>query len=118
MILSIKIWKQIMRKITLLILMIASAGCVMASFTTPARAQYCEGTVHGIQGRYNKSTGAGFLAMRAAPRTAATQVGELFNGDKVEIFERRRKWYKVATAAGPMVEGWVNARWLRNDCHY
>jgi uncharacterized protein YgiM (DUF1202 family) len=107
-----------MRKILIAISTTVSALALSSSISTPAYAQYCEGTVHGLYGRYNPSTGAGFLAMRAGPGAAATLVGELFNGDKVEIFQRRGNWYKVATASGPMLEGWVNARWLWNDCRY
>jgi uncharacterized protein YgiM (DUF1202 family) len=110
--------RQIMRKIILALSLTASSLMLVTNFSTPAQAQYCEGTVHGLSGHYNPATGAGFLAVRAGPRAAATQVGELFNGDKVEVFQRRGRWYKVATTEGPMVEGWVNARWLWNDCRY
>jgi Bacterial SH3 domain len=106
-----------MRKIILALTMAASTLVLISGFSAPARAQYCEGTVHGLSGRYNPATGAGFLAVRAGPRSAATQVGELFNHDKVEVFQRRGNWYKIA-ATDSDVEGWVNARWLWNDCRY
>jgi Bacterial SH3 domain len=107
-----------MRKIVLALSLAVSTVILTTSFTTPARAQYCEGTVHGLSGHYNAATGAGFLAVRAGPRASASQRGELFNGDTVEIFQRRGNWYKVATTELPMLEGWVNARWLWNDCRY
>ena len=94
----------------------ATLGILTAS-STMAQAEMCTGTVHGLSGHYNPATGAGFLAVRAGPRTSATQVGELFNGDQAEIFDRRGKWYKVAALNGP-VEGWVSRRWLANDCGY
>lgn len=80
-----------------------------------AQAQYCEGTVHGLSGRYNPATGSGFLAVRTRPSTRAPQVGELFNGDTVEIFDRRGNWYRVAMGG---IDGWASARWLRNSCRY
>lgn len=83
----------------------------------PAAAQYCEGTVHGLSSRYNAATGAGFLAVRAGPRKSASQVGELYNRDKVEIFTRRGNWYKVAATDGS-TEGWANASYIWNDCDY
>lgn len=107
-----------MRKIILTLGATVSTLVMFGGFSAPAVAQYCEGTVHGLSAHYNPATGAGFLAVRAGPRPAATQVGELFNGDKVEVFQRRGRWYKIATAELPLVEGWVNARWLWNDCRY
>jgi SH3-like domain-containing protein len=103
-----------MRK-TLLIL------AAIGTFTTlaaPAHAQYCEGKVHGLSSHYNPATGSGFLAVRAGPKKTATQVGELFNGDKVEIFQRKGKWYKIATQELPLVEGWVHKSFLSNSCPY
>jgi uncharacterized protein YgiM (DUF1202 family) len=97
------------------LLVIATATLAMA---TAAHAQMCTGTVHGLSGHYNPATGAGFLAVRAGPKSAATQVGELFNGGQVEIFTRKGKWYKIATLNGPAIEGWANRRWLSNDCGY
>ncbi len=102
---------------TVLAFTIAAGFAALAS-TTPAQAQYCEGTVHGLSSHYNPATGAGFLAVRSKPRATSHKRGELFNGDKVEIFDRRGNWYKVATAQGPMLEGWANARWIDNDCNY
>ena len=107
-----------MRKLISALAVSASTLILVANISSPAHAQYCEGTVHGLASYYNPATGSGFLAVRAGPRAVATQVGELFNGDKVEVFTRRGNWYKVATASGPMVEGWVNARWLYNECGY
>ena len=86
--------------------------------STHAVAQYCEGTAHGLSGRYNPATGAGFLAVRAGPKRSAAQVGELFNGDTVEVFNRRGTWYRVASTSTPIIEGWVSARYLSNECDY
>jgi hypothetical protein len=96
---------------------IALALILNAATAPHASAQYCEGKVHGLSSRYNPATGAGFLAVRAAPRKSAHQVGELFNGDTVEAFDRRGNWYRVAATDGSS-DGWASARWIRNDCDY
>ncbi|MEO5759681.1 MAG: SH3 domain-containing protein, partial [Mesorhizobium sp.] len=56
--------------------------------SAPAGAQYCEGTVHGLSGRYNLATGSGFLAVRTRPNSSSRMIGQLFNGDHTEIFDR------------------------------
>ncbi len=106
-----------MRKFALAFAPIALALIVNASTSPEASAQYCEGTVRGLSSHYNPSTGAGFLAVRTAPRKSSAQTGELFNGDKVEIFDRRGNWYRVAATDGSS-DGWASARWIRNDCGY
>jgi hypothetical protein len=55
--------------------------------------------------------------VRTAPRKSAHQVGELFNGDTVEVFDRRGNWYRVAATDGSS-DGWASTRWIRNDCDY
>jgi uncharacterized protein YraI len=99
-----------------MLLSIAALAAVLA-FAAPASAQYCEGKVRGLSSHYNPRTGEGFLAVRAGPSRSAAQYGELFNGDTVEIFTRKGKWYKIAATNGS-VEGWASVRWIRNDCHY
>ncbi len=96
----------------------ATIAAVLAtgmSASTPAMSQYCEGTVHGLSSRYNLATGSGFLAVRARPKASSRMVGQLFNGDTVEIFDRRGNWYRVAMGG---IEGWANARWMWNSCGY
>ncbi len=88
---------------------------VLAGTGGLAQAQYCEGVVRGLSGRYNPATGSGFLAVRAGPRTSASQTGELFNGDRVEILGRRGNWYRVAIGG---IDGWASARFIRNSCRY
>jgi Bacterial SH3 domain len=99
-----------------MLLSLAALASILA-LAAPASAQYCEGTVRGLSNNYNPSTGSGFLAVRAGPRRSATQYGELFNGDKVEIFRRSGYWYKIASLDSSL-EGWASARWIRNDCRY
>lgn len=103
---------SIRRFTTVALLLAAAAGLGGAE---PAQARTCEGVVHGLSRNYNPATGSGFLAVRAGPRAAATQTGELFNGDRVEIFSRRGNWYNVA---GSGIEGWASARYIRNSCGY
>ena len=81
----------------------------------PAQAQYCEGTVFGLSRTYNLATGSGFLAVRAGPSSKTRMVGQLFNGDTVEIFSRQGNWYRVAMGG---IDGWANVRWMRNSCRY
>ncbi|TPL90104.1 SH3 domain-containing protein [Mesorhizobium sp. B2-3-12] len=95
------------------VVMVVAGSWLGAS--TPSVAQYCEGTVHGLSGRYNVATGSGFLAVRTGPNSSSRIIGQLFNGDHVEIFDRRGNWYQVEIGGGT---GWANARWLRNDCGY
>jgi hypothetical protein len=53
-----------------LVLFSAVASLAVFNFSA-AYAQYCEGTVHGLSGRYNPRTGSGFLAVRAGPKASA-----------------------------------------------
>ncbi|CAN7418955.1 SH3 domain-containing protein [Aminobacter sp. LjRoot7] len=82
---------------------------------TPAQAQYCEGTVHGLSRAYNLARGTGFLAVRAGPSAAAPMVHQLFNGDTVEITDKRGSWYFVG---GDGFEGWAHRKWMSNSCGY
>jgi uncharacterized protein YraI len=93
----------------------AAAAMGLAVFAVPAQAQYCEGTVFGLSDRYDLAKGTGFLAVRAAPSSKARMVGELYNGNTVEIFARQGNWYRVAMGG---IDGWANARWMRNSCRY
>jgi uncharacterized protein YraI len=96
-----------------LLAVVAAIG--FAASVMPAQAQYCEGTVFGLSGRYDLAKGTGFLAVRSAPSSKARMVGELYNGNTVEIFSRKGNWYRVAMGG---IDGWANARWMRNSCRY
>ena len=96
-----------------------SLGVVLAAaFALPsaAVAQECIGTVAGLSRVYDPSTGSGFLAVRAGPTRSATQLGELFNGDRVSIFDRQGNWYRVYVPG--IGEAWASSRWIRNSCGY
>lgn len=96
----------------------ATAFAALAlAMPVPAAAGMCEGVVRGLSSTYNQKTGAGFLAVRLRPSATARKVGELYNSERVEIFRRRGNWYRVA-ALDKNVEGWVFARFVRNECGY
>ena len=93
---------------------LAFAGLAITA-STPARSQYCEGTVHGLSGRYNLAAGSGFLAVRARPNASSRMVGQLFNGNTAEILDRKGNWYVVSIGG---IEGWANRKWVWNSCNY
>ncbi len=95
--------------------LLAAAGAVgmLALAPLPAASQYCEGRVFGLSSTYNLAKGTGFLAVRTRPSSSSRMVGQLFNGDTVEIFDRRGNWYQVAMGG---IEGWANRKWMRNSC--
>ena len=93
---------------------------VLSAFLLPAvpsghgRDASCRGVVNGLSKRYDPSAGSGFLAMRAGPTSQATQVGELFNGDGVEIINSKGNWLLVIDADGDF--GWVYRRFVSYRC--
>lgn len=94
------------------LLCVALTGSLFAS--APAFAWSCGGTVRGLSSHYNPATGSGFLAVRAGPRSSASQIGELFNGDEVTIIGQRGNWYRI-DAEGVGI-GWAYSKWIRSDC--
>lgn len=86
---------------------------VLGLAVTPALAGNCIGTVHSLSSQYNPATGSGFLAVRSGPSTDAPQIGELFNGDRVDTGKESGPWVYVI---GESFEGWVHRRWLRIRC--
>ena len=63
------------------------------------------GIVYGLDPR-----GDGFLAMRKKPNS--TQIGKLYNGDRVEILSKSGKWYKIKDLKSGRV-GWSHGNWIR-----
>jgi hypothetical protein len=41
-------------------------------------------------------------------------LGELFNGDRVVIFDRRGNWYRLY--APGIGEAWASSRYIMNSC--
>jgi hypothetical protein len=63
------------------------------------------GIVYGLD-----PNGDGFLSMRIKPQ--ATEIGRLYNGDRVEILEQSGKWYKIKDIKFGRV-GWSHSNWIR-----
>ena len=62
------------------------------------------GLVHGLDPH-----GDGFLSIRKKPRS--TEIGRLYNGNKVEILGRSGKWYKIKDIKSGRV-GWSHSHWI------
>jgi uncharacterized protein YgiM (DUF1202 family) len=103
------------RKTIAVALAVAVVAGVALGSSTPVEAQYCEGTVHGLSRHYNLASGSGFLAVRKRPTSSSRMLAQLFNGDKVEIFDRQGGWYRIFTGS---VEGWAFRKWMWNSCNY
>ncbi|OIP83655.1 MAG: hypothetical protein AUK37_06885 [Rhodobacterales bacterium CG2_30_65_12] len=84
----------------------------------------CTGYVAGIRPstQYNHAAGNGFLAVRAGPGTGYAQIGELYLGDEISVWDRQGKWYYVYCMAGqcqaplwgnPTPQGWVYGSYIR-----
>jgi len=91
------------------------SATILLAMASAAHAGVCEGTVYGLSSHYNPATGSGFLAVRAGPHSSATQTGELFNGDAIEIDDHKGSWYLVSNQN---VSGWANQRWIATQCNW
>ena len=97
------------------ILSVSFAACVLAVGTSaPVQAGSCDGVVGGLSSNYDSKRGTGFLAVRAGRSSKSRKKGELFNGDVVELYSRKGKWYEVGTASG--LSGWAYHKWIRTTC--
>jgi len=54
--------------------------------------------------------GDGFLSIRKKPNS--TEIGRLYNGDRVEILGRSGKWYKIRDSRTGKI-GWSYGKWIR-----
>src|SRR5690606_33871227 len=100
----------------------ASAAIALAAI--PAHAGDCEGLVVGVKpiSQYNHATGAGFLAVRSGPGSSFQQIGELYLGDRVSVWDKRGNWLAITCMSGrctspywgqPSPQGWANKNYLR-----
>ena len=90
----------------------------------PSFAGDCTGTVVNVKpiSQYNHAKGNGFLAVRTGPGSKYQQVGEVYRGDEVSVWEKSGNWYMVACMSGkctnplwgtPSPQGWVSAKYVR-----
>lgn len=101
-----------------------AASAVIALVAIPAYAGDCEGRVVGVKsiGQYNHATGAGFLAVRSGPGGSFRQIGELYLGDKMSVWDKKGNWLAVTCMSGrctspywgqPTPQGWAHKNYLR-----
>ncbi len=90
----------------------ASALCLGLS-TATALAGSCPGTVGGLSSTYNLKKGTGFLAVRSRPTTKSRMIGQMFNGEQVEVDRRRGNWLYVY---GDNWNGWVYHKYILRGC--
>lgn len=96
----------------------------IALMAAPALAGDCTGFVQGVRpiAHYNHARGTGFLAVRSGPGPGFAQIGELYAGDEVAVWERSGAWYQVRCMSGRCLSplwgpaqptGWVHGRYLQ-----
>ena len=101
-----------------------AAGSAAVVLGGTALAGDCTGNVVGVRpiSQYNHAAGNGFLAVRSGPGTGYTQIGELYLGDEIAVWERQGNWLYVYCMAGrcqtplwgnPTPQGWSYAKYLR-----
>lgn len=89
----------------------------------PAAAGDCTGYVVGLRSisQYNHSAGHGFLAVRTGPGSRYAQIGELYLGDEISVWDRAGSWYRVQCMSGRCLNplwgnanpnGWVYGKYL------
>ncbi len=102
------------------------AAVAMMAAAPVAVAGDCSGFVAGVRpvSQYNHAAGRGFLAVRTGPGSGYAQLGELYLGDEVAVWDRAGKWYYIHCASGRCLDpywgeadpsGWVHGRYLRID---
>lgn len=105
---------------------IVFAAGLAAVLTGPAQAGDCTGYVVGVKplSQYNHAAGNGFLAVRTGPGTKYRQIGEIYRGDEVSVYDRRGNWYGITCMSGrctsplwgtPMPSGWVYSKYVDAD---
>jgi uncharacterized protein len=92
-----------------------TAAALLAFLSQTALAEStCTGVVTGLSGKYDPSKGTGYLAVRSGSTTQSRQIGELFNGDNVEVVGRQGKWVEIATSTHS--QAWVFSKYLEVSC--
>lgn len=89
-----------------------------------AEAGDCTGRVVGVAplSQYNHATGSGYLAVRTGPGSNFQQIGELYAGDEVSVYDRSGNWLAVTCTRGrctrplwgqPRPSGWAHRNYIR-----
>ncbi|MGH1415931.1 MAG: SH3 domain-containing protein [Pelagimonas sp.] len=100
-----------------------AAITLIGSAATTAFAGDCTGYVTGVRpiSQYNHAQGNGFLAVRTGPGSKYQQLGEVYRGDEVAVWDRSGSWYHVQCMSGtctrplwgqPNPNGWVYGKYL------
>ena len=66
----------------------------------------------GVPMKFIHSPGDGYLNLRTGPGTGFKIVRRMYNGESVEILERKGSWVRVYHQSG--AQGWCSAKFLRN----
>jgi uncharacterized protein YgiM (DUF1202 family) len=102
---------------------LALGAALLTLPANPAAAGDCTGYVVGVRpiSQYNHAAGNGFLAVRNGPGGNYRQIGEVYAGDEVSVWDRRGNWYQIACMSGRCLnplwgpaspQGWVSARYV------
>jgi len=103
---------------------LAIAAIIAAVAAESAAAGDCTGYVVGVRpiSQYDHARGNGFLAVRSGPGGRYQQIGELYAGDEVSVYDRAGQWLAVTCMSGrcmnplwgqPMPSGWAHGRYIR-----
>jgi len=67
-----------------------------------ADAGDCTGWVVGVRplSQYNHNLGNGYLAVRTGPGSNYRQIGEVYLGDEISVWNRRGGWYEIYCMSG------------------
>jgi uncharacterized protein YraI len=103
---------------------VAVALAVAPVLTQGAEAGDCTGRVVGVKpiSQYNHAAGSGYLAVRTGPGGSYRQIGELYAGDEVSVYDRNGNWLAVTCMSGrctrplwgqPTPSGWAHRNYVR-----
>lgn len=106
------------------VLTAAMVAAVLPFLDVAAHAGDCTGRVVGVRpiSQYDHHKGTGYLAVRSAPGGSGRQIGELYAGDLVSVWDRRGNWYAVTCMEGrcnrplwgtPTPSGWAHRNYIR-----
>lgn len=91
------------------------AATLSIGVATPAQAQYAKAPFTACRVSTAWPAAPASLPVRAGPNATAPMIHQLFNGDTVEITDRRGSWYFVGVDG---FEGWAHRKWMSNSCGY